>query len=356
MGVLSSQPGGLPKAAVVVYYRAMPDIRTQAFGGRDGTQTAAATVATAGPEFVGRSGELWIIIIINFLLTVVTLGIWRFWGRTRIRRYLWSHTEYQGDAAEYTGTGGELFVGFLIVFFAILLPLSIVFGLLSQWLTVEQPELAALVPLVFNFLILYLIGIALYRARRYRLSRSTWRGIRFAQTGSSFRFAWLFIGYVVTGVLTLGLALPFWHLKHWSFRWNNTWFGNRPFSFAGPVGPLYKPFIISWLLFLPTLGFSYAWYKAAAFEHLARHTRYEGQGFEFTIAPGRLIGFLLLNLLLVVVTLGLGQPITQLRAVRLITEHIGLPAGIDFEAIAQSAAERPEIGEGLADAFDVGAV
>ncbi len=337
----------------LVYNCAMPDTPPpQTFGRRD----VARTTSAAAPEFVGRAGELWVIILVNFLLTLVTLGIWRFWARTRIRRYLWSHTEYQGDVAEYTGTGGELFVGFLIVFFAILLPLSIVFALLSQWLAVELPEIAVMVQWILNFLIVYLIGVALYRARRYRLSRSVWRGIRFAQTGSSLRFAWLFVGYVVTGVLSLGLALPYWHLKRWSFHWNNTWFGNRPFSFHAPVGPLYKPFLVAWLLFLPTLGISYAWYKSAALEHLSRHTRYEGQSFAFTVRPGRLIGFVLLNLLLVLVTLGLGQPIAQLRMVRLITEHIGLPEGIDFEAIAQSVAERPGIGEGLADAFDVGAV
>jgi uncharacterized membrane protein YjgN (DUF898 family) len=210
--------------------------------------------------------------------------------------------------------------------------------------------------MLLQLFVVVLIGVALYRARRYRLSRSTWRGIRFAQTGSSFRFGFLFLGYVVTGILSLGLALPFWHVKRWSFHWNNTWFGNRPFSFDGPVGPLYKPFLIAWLLLLPTLGFSYAWYKSAQLTHFARHTSFEGRSFEFTVAPGRLIGFMLLNGLLVLVTFGLGQPITQLRTVRLITEHLGLPGDIDFEAIAQSAAERPEIGEGLADAFDMGAV
>ena len=30
-----------------------------------------------------------------------------------MRRYLWSHTSVDGDAAEYTGTAKELFIGFL---------------------------------------------------------------------------------------------------------------------------------------------------------------------------------------------------------------------------------------------------
>ena len=61
--------------------------------------------------------------MVNLLLTIVTLGIYRFWAKTRIRRYLWSQTEFLGDRFEYTGTGKELLIGFLIVFaFLIVMP------------------------------------------------------------------------------------------------------------------------------------------------------------------------------------------------------------------------------------------
>jgi uncharacterized membrane protein YjgN (DUF898 family) len=343
----------------------MSDIRAQTFGRRDGGGSEGEAGEQGGfggggttdtAQFRGAAGELWGIILVNAVLSLFTVGIYRFWGRTRIRRYLWGRTEYLGDAVEYTGTGGELFVGFLIIFFLVLLPISIVFAVLAGFLEALDPGLSTTIQFALQVFLVYLIGIALYRARRYRLSRSTWRGIRFAQSGSSLRYGLLFFGYLVSGVLTLGLVLPFWHVKRWSFHWNNSWFGDRPFSFDGAVGPLYPPFLIAWLLFLPTMGLSYAWYKARLFGHLAQNTRYEGQEFAFTVTPGRLIGYAALNILLVWVTLGLAYPIAQMRAVRLMTEHLQLPQEVDFEAIAQSAAERPEIGEGLADAFDVGAV
>jgi uncharacterized membrane protein YjgN (DUF898 family) len=47
-------------------------------------------------------------------LELVTLGFYRFWLATDIRRHLWSHTEIDGDAAEYTGRAKELLIGFLI--------------------------------------------------------------------------------------------------------------------------------------------------------------------------------------------------------------------------------------------------
>ncbi len=51
-----------------------------------------------------------------------TLGIYRFWLATDIRRFLWSNTELAGETFEYTGTARELLIGFLIAL-AILVPI-----------------------------------------------------------------------------------------------------------------------------------------------------------------------------------------------------------------------------------------
>jgi len=59
--------------------------------------------------------ELFRIHLVNYFLTIVTLGFYRFWARTRIRKYMWSHVEFEGSRFEYTGTAKELFYGFLIV-------------------------------------------------------------------------------------------------------------------------------------------------------------------------------------------------------------------------------------------------
>jgi uncharacterized membrane protein YjgN (DUF898 family) len=40
-------------------------------------------------SYQGSIGGLYRIYIPNLLLTIVTLGIWRFWGVTRMRRYVW---------------------------------------------------------------------------------------------------------------------------------------------------------------------------------------------------------------------------------------------------------------------------
>ena len=78
--------------------------------------------------YSGRRGPLYRIFLTNLGLSIVTLTIYRFWGRVRLRRYLWGRMEFQGDRFEWTGTGGEMFRAFLVaaaVLLALALPLTL---------------------------------------------------------------------------------------------------------------------------------------------------------------------------------------------------------------------------------------
>src|SRR5262249_15721956 len=61
--------------------------------------------------------------LLNGPLPVLTLGVFHFWGKTEVRQRIWSAVRIDGEPLDYRGTGGELFRGFLIVFFLILVPL-----------------------------------------------------------------------------------------------------------------------------------------------------------------------------------------------------------------------------------------
>ena len=129
--------------------------------------------------FTGNREDFLHLLVRGAGLELVTLGFYRFWLVTDIRRHLWSNTAIEGDAAEYTGLGRELLIGFLIAL-AILVPIYLGYFLIS----VEAEHLQALasIPLVASF---YVFGqFAIYRARRYRLTRTVWRGERFWMDGS----------------------------------------------------------------------------------------------------------------------------------------------------------------------------
>src|SRR6185503_13310080 len=95
-------------------------------------------------------------------LELITVGFYRFWLATDMRRHLWSHTSVEGDAPEYIGTAKELLVGFLFAL-AILVPLYLVYFLLG----VEAERLQAFAGVPLGLFYYLFLQFAIYRARRY---------------------------------------------------------------------------------------------------------------------------------------------------------------------------------------------
>ena len=159
--------------------------------------TTSVPLVPSAPEpsastirFTGARRDFRRLITRGALLEFVTLGFYRFWLTTDMRRHLWSHTEVGGDTAEYTGTAKELLIGFLIAL-AVLVPIYLTYF----YLTLEAERWAAFasVPLLLFF---YLFTqFAIYRARRYRLTRTIWRGVRFWMTGSGWNYAFRAFGW-----------------------------------------------------------------------------------------------------------------------------------------------------------------
>ena len=74
-------------------------------------------------SFHGVGGTLFGIHIVNVFLTIVTLGIFYFWGKARVRRYLWSQMAIAGDRFAFHGTGREMLIGFLKAMLLFAVPL-----------------------------------------------------------------------------------------------------------------------------------------------------------------------------------------------------------------------------------------
>ena len=197
--------------------------------------------------FEGRQGLIGLLSK-NFFLTLVTIGVYRFWAATRLRRYLWSNIRIGGDGLEYTGTGRELFLGFLVAL-AVLAPLSIVY-IVAHRLSLGSPVLAASIQGVYFLALFIFMQVALFRARRYRLSRTTWRGIYAAQTGSTWHYCGMFLGYGLLTVATLGVALPWMHVALARYKLNHTCFGNRAMHIEAKGGDLFR----RWLVVLAVVG------------------------------------------------------------------------------------------------------
>ena len=70
--------------------------------------------ADIGTEFAGRRGRLFWLALKTSALTVLSLGVYRFWMKTRLRRYYWSSIRPGGVPLEYAGEPLEKLLGFLI--------------------------------------------------------------------------------------------------------------------------------------------------------------------------------------------------------------------------------------------------
>lgn len=227
-----------------------------------GTPAPLASDASA-VRFTGIRGAFRRLIMRGALLELLTLGFYRFWLATDMRRHLWSHTEVGGDTAEYTGTAKELLIGFLFAL-AILVPIYLVYFFIT--LEAERWLAFASVPLLLFF---YLFTqFAIYRARRYRLTRTVWRGVRFWMTGSGWNYAFRAFGWSILLGLTLGLALPWQRASLERYKMAHTHYGDLPGRFEGTGGELFERGWWLWLLAWPSalliipLPFVYAAYKA----------------------------------------------------------------------------------------------
>ncbi len=352
------------------------------------------------------SGSPWSLVglsLLNLILTILTLGIYSFWGKTEVRRRIWSSIRLNDEPLAYTGTGGELLIGFVLVFAVVLLPTLAALTAAVIYFGPNSPVTATVQSGLYA-VYFYLFGVAVYRARRYRLSRTLWRGIRGGMSGSAISYAWLSFWSALLIPFTLGWIIP-WRANRLQARLTReTTFGNLPFSYYGRSGPLYARFAGLWiggiviyvgaiaaitgLLFpvimaqaetsgrglppqippadiaivigigfvaLTLLAIIGAWYQSKQVNLFASYTGFDrAQLYARTTAFG-LIGLFLTNLLVIFLSLGVLKPVAQARAARYFIQRIALQGNVDTAAIAQNQDALSRVGEGLAQAFDVDA-
>ncbi len=244
-----------------------------------------------GITFTGERRDFRKLVTRGAFLELITLGFYRFWLATDIRRHLWSHTEVHGDSAEYTGTAKELFIGFLVAL-AILVPVYVAYFFAG--LEAERVQAFASVPLI-AFLYLF-TQFALYRARRYRTTRTVWRGVRFGMGGSGWSYAWRAALWTLWVWTTLGLALPWRAAALERFKMRYTSYGTLQGSFEGKAGDFFKQGWWLWLLMWPAsififpIPFLYAMYKAIEWRWWVNGLRFGAVRFESDLDIADLMG------------------------------------------------------------------
>lgn len=363
----------------------------------DAYASAAAAEPDKGIRFTGNWREYLPIAATNALLIICTLGIYRFWAAARQRRYLWSHTQFIDDTLEWTGTGKEMFLGFLLVM-CVLVPFFLFFQFLFPALVAHgKIEAAGGIAFLFYIALIYLGGFARFRALRYRLSRTYWHGIRGGSDDPGWNYGGEFLGRIALAAITMWIAWPWAATRLWNARWKAMSFGPLQFRArldaeglklrwalvylvpigaaavgaivffsilglggrqlgAGPMAGVGVAFLLVVLLFyigipLMTLNWYAAYYRKAA-----AATSLGDLDFAFDATTLEWLGLFLGNLALAVVTLGFGITYWGYRNWAFMVRHLHAYGTVDVSALTQSTTRAPREAEGFADAFDVGAI
>jgi uncharacterized membrane protein YjgN (DUF898 family) len=239
----------------------------------------------------------------------------------------------------------------------------------------------------------------MYRAERYVLSRTSWRGIRGGMTRGGWSYGWLFFRLQLLRVITLGLASPYVATRLWNARMNDAMFGSLRVEAAATWQALFWRFVatlaasvviyaivISVLAasainiemfthptkgppdmhtMLPVLIRIYAalivaglliglvslFYHAAYYREIWGTTRIGTLELAFDATAMNWLSYYVGNVLIVALTLGLGLTIMPWRAWSFYTRHLRVAGTLDADALLQTELAAPSQGEGIADAL-----
>ena len=193
--------------------------------------------------FTGNEKAYWRLMVRGAALQTVTLGLYRFWLMTDVRRFLWCNTAIDDDSFEYRGTALELLAGFLLAIL-LLLPFYAAYFLVTLSLGIMDAGAT-----IIGFCLLAALGqAASYRARRYRLTRTIFRGLRLHQDGAAWAYAVRAILWWTAILLTLGLAYPFAQTSLERYKLRHTFYGDLQGTFEGSGASLFARGVGLWLL------------------------------------------------------------------------------------------------------------
>jgi uncharacterized membrane protein YjgN (DUF898 family) len=264
----------------------------QSFGGP--SPMAATSGGEARGDFSGTGGELLGQLLVGYILTIITLGIYGPWFMCKFANFIAERTSYGPTAKgtvrfRFEGQGGELFVTFLVGY----LLTMITIGIYAPW---------------------FMCKLAKFYADNT---------VATTDDGSSYKpdfqgrggdlFVTFLVGYLLTAI-TLGIYGP------WFICKMNKWFSENTkitkngqmvggLDFTGQGGDLLVTFIVGYLLTTITIGIYAPWFQVKMLAFNAENTKIDVEGtrlgMRFTGTGGELFVIILVGYLLTIVTLGI---------------------------------------------------
>lgn len=298
-------------------------------------------------EFKGNGSTFFSVIIVNWLLTTLTLGFYYPWAKAKQLQYIYSATTLNGDSFSFQGTGKEMFKGFIkaILIFAVL------YGLLFLFISLQMPVVGLL---VFYVGLIAILPFAIHGSYRYRMSRTSWRGIRFGYRGDLKEFTVSFFKWIFFSIITLGIYGSWMTMNMRNYLLGNIRFGDAEFEYEGDGADYFILNLKGYFLTIFTLGIYSFWWQKDLFEYyvdnLSLKKGNEKINFTSTATGGDFFSLIMVNLIILIFTLGLGYAWVVVRTMKFMFEHIELEGNLDLNTLLQTEANyKDATGEDVSD-------
>ncbi|MCV9932452.1 YjgN family protein [Flavobacterium sp. LS1R47] len=302
-------------------------------------------------QFNGSGNAFFSVIVVNWLLTIVTLGFYYPWAKARKLQFLYGETSLNGDSFSFHGTGKEMFKGFIKAIFIFVL----LYALLFLFLYLKIPFIGLLLFYLGFFAIL---PLAIHGSYRYRMSRTSWRGIRFGYRGDRKELITNFFKWIFFTIITFGIYGSWMSINLRNYLLGNVRFGDVEFNYDGDGADYFVLNLKGYFLTVFTLGIYSFWWQKDLFEYYVDNLSLNQDGKEITLTStvtgGGFAGLAIVNLLIIVFTLGLGYAWVVTRSMKYIFENIKLEGNIDLDSIAQTEDNfKDATGEDISDFLDL---
>lgn len=306
--------------------------------------------------FYGKGFDFWKIQIVNLILCIVTLGLYYPWAKARTLAYLYGQTTFEEQPFVFTGTGREMFRGFIK---ALLILVALYVVMICLVYTSAGTGIVQLLLLLFYFVFLALVPLVLHGAYRYRMAKTIWRGIRFGYEGNRGELVKLFFkGFFLT-IITFGIYGAWFSMNLRRYLLSHVKVGNAAFTYHGSGDDFFILNLKGYFLSVFTLGIYFFWWQKDLFAYFVNNLRltYGDQKVKFTSSAtgSGFAGLLIVNFLILICTLGIGYAWVVTRTMEFAANNISVTGDINFSELAQT---QPDYSDAtaadMADILDFG--
>ncbi len=306
-------------------------------------------ITTNNIKFSGKGGEFFGIWILNTFLVFLTLGLYYPWAKAAKLKYVYSNVELDGHKFTFHGTGNEMFWGFVKAI-AIVLALYAAFFLIGPW----------------GILVLYLglfviTPFAVHSSMKYRLSRTSYKGIHFGYTGDLGDFVLLYFKNILFCILTFGVYISWMRVDIRKYVVGNSWYGDANFQYEGEGSRLFVTNLLGLLFSIFTFYIYLPWYIKNLYkfyiDNISLHHEDRVYRFHSDLDGGNLFGTMILNYLQTIFTLFLGIPWVEMRTINLFIGSVSVTGDLEKLDVTQTQEQYNDAtGDDMNDLLDIGMV